>query len=106
MTGRKSKKANKKQANRTRRFKQRGGSIKEKALNALKANNINLRNFMTELYQEKKTQTIDGVVFKVIKKQERYFDIFDLYLLAKPATGLFSTYEEIEKVDFGSGSLM
>jgi hypothetical protein len=101
MTERKSKKGNKKRVNRTR---QRGGSIKEKALKALKDNSIDLRDFMSDLYQNKSEKTINGIVFKVNKKAERYFDIFDLYLYAKPNTGLFSKYEEIAKVDFGSGS--
>ena len=91
-------------ANRSRRTRQRGGSIKDKAQKVLKDNNIALKTFMTELYTQKSEKTIDGVVFKVNKKADRYFDIFDLYLYAKP-TGLFSKYEEITKVDFGSGSL-
>lgn len=95
----------KRKANRSRKSRQHGGSIKDKAQKVLKDNNIALKTFMTELYQQKSEKTIDGVIFKVNKKADRYFDIFDLYLYAKPA-GLFSKYEEIEKVDFGSGSLM
>jgi hypothetical protein len=48
---------------------------------------------------------VGGIDFKVIKKNERYFDIFDLYLLGKKARNSSSEYEEIIKVDFGSGSL-
>ena len=106
MAVRKTRQTSGKKANRTRRFRMRGGSIKEKAQQVLKDNKIELRAFMTELYKNKSEKTIDGLVFKVDKKAERYFDIFDLYLYAKPKSGLFSKYEEIEKVDFGSGSLM
>jgi hypothetical protein len=88
----------------TRYRMQHGGTFSEKALAVLKSNNLELRAFMSELYQQKGTKTVDGIVFKVIKKADRYFDIFDLYLLAK-TNGLFSTYQEIIKVDFGSGSL-
>lgn len=83
---------------------QHGGTFSEKALAVLKNKNIELRGFMSELYQQKGTRTVDGIDFKVIKKADRYFDIFDLYLLAK-TSGLLSTYQEITKVDFGSGSL-
>jgi hypothetical protein len=101
MAQRRTRKSLKRRTNKTR---QRGGSIKEKAEQVLKDNSINLRSFMTELYKNKSEKTIDGVVFKVTKKAERYFDIFDLYLYAKSKNGLFSKYEEIAKVDFGSGS--
>jgi len=91
----------------SRTYKQYGGTFKDDALEVLKKNNIvdaELRNFMTDLYKNKTTKTVDNIIFKVIKKEERYFDIFNLYLMAKKG-GLFSSFEEIMKVDFGSGSL-
>lgn len=96
---------NVRRSNRSRKYRQRGGSIRDKALKVLEDNKIDVGAFMTELYVNKTEKTVDGIVFKVVKKADRYFDIFDLYLMAKSKGAFLSSWEEIMKVDFGSGSL-